>query len=117
MITLILLTAVTTVFLEKVIRFSQSINGIERSNISYYNALSLVEERLMSGAFTKYDPWKVTGLVDTGSTFSGRVMTVYTGSNIVPSASLGNSSFDPNYNLITLGEPVQLVIPEGVDWN
>lgn len=118
LITLILVTAVTNVFLDKVLRFSRSINGIERSNISYYNALSLIEERLMSGSFTKYDPWKVTWLVDTGSTFSGRIMTVSTGSNTVPSSGLWSSSFDSDYNLITLGEPVQLVIPDGINsWN
>ena len=74
----------TTVFLEKVLRFSQSINGIERSNVAYYKALSLVEEQLMSGSFTKYDPWNVQEYKNTTSTFSGVVMTVSTGSSIIP---------------------------------
>jgi hypothetical protein len=117
LVTLILLTAVTTVFLEKVLRFSQSINGIERSNIAYYNALSLVEEQLMSGSFTKYDPWNVQEYKNTTSTFSGVVMTVSTGSEIVPAAGKGSSPFDPDYNLISLGDPVQLVIPDGIDWD
>jgi hypothetical protein len=116
MITLILLTAITTVFLEKVYHFSTSINGIERSNIAYYNATSLIETQLMTGAFTKYDPWKVAGKVNTGSTFSGEVMTVFTGSRIVPDLGKWDSPFDSDYNLITLGEPVQLVIPDRVDW-
>jgi hypothetical protein len=117
LITLILVTAVTTVFLEKVFHFSNSINGIERSNIAYYNAVSLVEKQLMSWSFTKYDPWNVVGYVNTWSNFSGEVMTVFTGSNMLPASGKWDSPFDSDYNLITLGEPVQLVIPDWVDWN
>ena len=29
----------------------------------------------------------------------------------------GNSPYDTNYNIIGLGEPVQLVVPDGVIWS
>lgn len=30
---------------------------------------------------------------------------------------MGNSSFDSDWNIIAMGEPVQIVIPDNVDWD
>ena len=35
----------------------------------------------------------------------------------MPSAGRGNSPYDDDYNIIALGQPVQIVIPDGIDWN
>ena len=86
--------------------------------MAYYNAVGLVEEQLMDPNVTKYTPWNIaaTGAI-TNSFGSGRELLVDTGSAIVPRATKGNSAFDSNYNIISLGEPLQLVIPNGIDWN
>lgn len=34
-----------------------------------------------------------------------------------PVRSLGTSSFNPDWNIISLGQPVQIVIPEDIDWS
>ena len=35
----------------------------------------------------------------------------------MPKAGYGNSPYSPDYNIISLGEPVQIVIPGEVDWD
>lgn len=39
LVILILLTIMSTVFIEKLFRFSQASDGIENSNMAYYSAL------------------------------------------------------------------------------
>ena len=118
LIILTLLTIVTTVFLEKVFHFSQSSEWIESSNVAYYSAVGLVEEQLMDPNVTKYTPWNIasTGAI-TNNFGAGRELIVDTGSSIVPRTWKGNSAFDSDYNIISLGEPLQLVIPNGINWN
>jgi hypothetical protein len=36
---------------------------------------------------------------------------------MIPLTGKGNSPYDKDYNTISLGEPVQIVIPEGINWN
>jgi hypothetical protein len=36
---------------------------------------------------------------------------------MIPLTGKGNSPYDADYNIISLGEPVQIVIPEGITWN
>jgi hypothetical protein len=118
LIVLILITITTTVFLEKIWGFSQSSNGIEASNKAYYNAIGLIEQQLMDPNVTKYQPWNITETGSLAATFwTGGKLTVYTGDTMIPSAGKGNSPFDSDYNIISLGEPVQLVIPDGINWN
>lgn len=44
------------------------------------------------------------------------MLNVHTGSVTIPDAGLGNSTFNTDYNLIAVGEPVQIVIPDGIIW-
>lgn len=114
---LILLTIVTTNFLERIWTFNQASKGIEASNFAYYVAEGLIEEQLMYTGVTKYQPWNVQNLVETGGINTGRLLIASTFSTVVPAATKGTSPFDTNYNIISLGNPVQLVIPNGINWN
>ena len=59
LIVLILLTIMSTVFIEKLVRFSEASDGIENSNIAYYQALGMIEETLYNPNVNKYTPWNV----------------------------------------------------------
>lgn len=62
----------------------------------------------------KYNPWNITGKSDGTTSGTGRRLTVSTGGTSVPVGGKGNSPYDSNYNIIGLGQPIQLVIPDGV---
>ncbi len=112
---IIILTVIWVVFLEKIWRFSDQTENIEQSNASYYLATSAIEEAIYTT--DKRTPWGIS-LIGTGT-----IQTVwYTGAaspftQVVPRPGNGNSDFDPNWNIISLGDPVQIVIPNGVRWN
>lgn len=114
-----LLTIVTTVFLERVMGFGKSTEGIEASNYAYYQSVWLIEEQLMDPLVTKKTPWNITSSGTALNPYhgTGRILTVSTGAAVVPVSGKGNSPFSSDYNLISLGEPVQLVIPQNIDWN
>ena len=118
LIVLTLLTIVTTVFLEKIFHFSDTSEGIESSNIAYYSAVGLIEEQLMDPNVTKYTPWNVRSTGSLSNAYgSGKQLLVDSWSSIIPRPGKGNSTISSDYNIISLGEPLQLVIPSGVDWN
>lgn len=49
LVVLTLLVMMSTVFFEKLFRFSQASEGIENSNVAYYTALGTIEEALYTG--------------------------------------------------------------------
>ncbi len=117
LVILILLTIMSTVFIEKLFRFSQASDGIENSNMAYYSALWIIEETLYGPWVNKYTPWNVSSGASVKNAYTGKTMTVYTGSTSVPYSWRWDSPYDSNYNIIGIGEPVQLVIPNGIDWS
>jgi hypothetical protein len=100
--------------LEKIWRFADQTENIEQSNAAYYLATSAIEEAIYTT--DKRTPWNISPIE------KGTIQTVgYTGTavkytQIIPRPGNGNSGFDPNWNMISLGDPVQIVIPNGVDW-
>ncbi len=117
LVVLILLTITTTVFLERIWTFNQTSKGIEASNVAYYEAEWLIEDQLYGTGVTKYQPWNIETFIATGGTSTGRALYALTGSSVIPRSWEGTSTFDTDFNIITLGSPVQLVIPEGINWN
>ncbi len=119
LVILTLLMVMSIVFFEKLYRFSQASEWIENSNVAYYTALGTVEEVLYTGWVNKYTPWNIRDLSRGTSSSTGTKITVSTGSNTVPATWKGNSEYDTtkNYNIISLWEPIQLVIPNAVDWD
>ncbi|GAB0175118.1 MAG: hypothetical protein HHAS10_09970 [Candidatus Altimarinota bacterium] len=116
LIVLTLMMIMSSVFFEKVFRFSQASEGIENSNIAYYKALGIIETAMYGAGVNKYTPWNIKRATSGGSySTSGATLEVNTGSYIVPAPGKGNSPYDPNYNIISIGEPVQLVIPNGIN--
>jgi hypothetical protein len=118
LIVLTLLTIVTTVFLEKIFHFSDTSEGIESSNIAYYTAVWLIEEQLMDPNVTKYTPWNVRSTGSLSNSYgSGKQLLVDSWSSLIPRPGKGNSTLSADYNIISLGDPLQLVIPAGINWN
>jgi hypothetical protein len=105
----------STVFFEKLFRFSNASNGIENSNVAYYKALGIIEDALYTGGVNKYTPWNIKNASVGAYTTSGSRLSVTTGSTSVPATGSGNSPYDTDYNIISIGEPVQLVIPNGLN--
>lgn len=117
LVVLTLLTVMSTTFFEKLYRFAQASQGIENSNAAYYKALGAIEDSLYAPWVSKYTPWQVQNIsAPTNKSGTGRGLTASTGWTSVPMPGEGNSPYDTNYNTIGLGEPVQLVIPDVVNW-
>lgn len=117
LVIVVLLTILTTSFLEKVLNLWKTSGGINSSAQSYSLATGLIEEQLMDSSMTKVSPWNIATKLES-STFTGRSLTASTGGLVMPEAWKWNSSFDPNWNIIGIGEPIQIVIPAGIaDWD
>jgi hypothetical protein len=115
LIVLTLVTVMSMVFFEKLFRFSQASEGIENSNIAYYKALWIIETAMYGVWVNKFTPWNVKDTTDWGTYLnSWAILEVTTGSTIMPDPGKWNSPYDSNYNIISLWEPVQLVIPDGL---
>ncbi len=112
-----LLTMMSTVFFEKIYRFSQRSEWIENSNIAYYKSLSIIEEALFTGWVNKYTPWNMTGNSYGSKTTSGSTIVVYTGWTTIPLSGRWNSPYNKDYNIISIGQPIQIVLPESINWN
>ncbi len=84
LIIVVLLTILTTSFLEKILNLGKTSGAIGNSAQSYSLATGLIEEQLMDVNMTKQEPWKITTVNDTASTNTGRILTAYTGSNLMP---------------------------------
>ncbi len=59
LIIVVLLTILTTSFLEKILNLGKTSGGIGNSAQSYYLATGLIEEQLMDGLMTRAEPWKI----------------------------------------------------------
>lgn len=116
-----LLSILIISFTEKVLRFGKSSQGIEQSTRAYYHATSIIEQQLMATEKLKKQPWTIqsTGALALGSGKSSAQLDVSTGSVQLPSVGQGNSQWDSSkeWNIISKNSPVQIVIPDGIDWN
>lgn len=114
---LIILTIMTTVFMEKLLSFAKSSEWIENSNVAYYYALGSIEESLYTWGVNKYTPWNIKNISYGTTTSTGRNILAITWWQTIPFIGNGNSPYDNNWNLISRGDPVQIVIPAGITWN
>ena len=112
-----LLTMMSTVFFEKIYRFSQRSEWIENSNIAYYKSLGIIEEALYTGWVDKYTPWNIANNSRGSTSNSGSKITVNTGGVLMPLSGKWNSPYNKDYNIISIGQPVQIVIPQGINWS
>lgn len=118
LVVMTLLSMMSTVFFEKIYRFSQRSEWIENSNVAYYKSLGIVEEALFTGWVDKYTPWNMKNKSYGSTNNSGSKITVSTGGTIIPTPGKWNSPYDKNYNTISIGQPVQIVIPNGLgNWS
>jgi type II secretory pathway component PulK len=67
LIVLTLVTVMSTVFFEKLFRFSQASEGIENSNIAYYKALGIIETAMYGVGVDKYTPWNIKNATSGGN--------------------------------------------------
>jgi len=115
---IILLTVMSIVFLEKLLSFSKASEGIENSNVAYYHALGIIEEALGTAWVNKYQPWNIPNFWNgtANATSTGRSISTITWWTMIPLSGNGNSPYNPDWNIMSMGEPVQLVIPNGIYW-
>lgn len=116
----VLLTIMTTSFLEKILNLGQTSGWINNSAQAYSLATWLIEEQLMDANMTKESPWNIlTKTEGTVTSDTWRTLSANTGGEIIPNFGRWNSSFDSDWNIIGMGEPIQIVIPEWInptDW-
>jgi hypothetical protein len=67
LITVSLITILSTVFFEKLFRFSKASEGIENSNVAYYKALGIIDEALNGAGVNKYTPWNINNAHNGGN--------------------------------------------------
>lgn len=115
LIIVILLTILTTSFLEKILWLGKVSGGIGNSAQAYTIATGLIEEQLMDSSMTRSEPWNIT-TISQNNTSTWRTLTAYTGWYTIPGTAKWNSPFDSDWNTISLGEPIQIVIPENISW-
>jgi hypothetical protein len=120
LIIVVLLTIMTVSFLEKVLGLGRVSGGISNSAQAYALTTGLIEEQLMDSAMTKQTPWNIQTKTEWNNTLAGnstgRTLTVYTGWSTLPMIGKWNSQYDTDWNIIGQGQPVQIVIPNGVNW-
>jgi hypothetical protein len=117
LIIVVLLTVLTTSFLEKILSLGKVSGGIGNSAQAYTLATGIIEEQLMDSAMTKETPWNIATRSEWSTTNTWRSLTAATGGTMIPAIWKWNSSFDSDWNIISLGEPVQIVIDSSVNWN
>lgn len=117
MIIVVLLSILTTSFLEKVLNLWKTSWGIKSSAESYALATWLIEEQLIDSNMTKESPWNILGRTEWSMSSTGRVLLASTGGTTMPIPGKWNSSFDTNWNIIGIGDPIQIVIPASIDWS
>lgn len=114
----VLLTIMTTTFLEKILGLGQTSGGITNSAQSYALATGLIEKQLMDPSMTKNAPWNIATISEGNiNTDTGRTLMASTGWLNMPEPWQWNSIFDSDWNIIGMGEPLQIVIPENISWN
>jgi hypothetical protein len=116
-VVVLLLTIMTTSFLDKVLNLWKTSGGINSSAQSYTLATGIIEEQLMDNNMTKQSPWNIAERTEGTFTLTGRNLKAFTGWNTIPTALKGNSTFSSDWNIISIGDPVQIVIPVGIDWS
>lgn len=117
LIVMVVVTVLMVTFLEKMTRLGTSSQWIVQSTQAYYRATALIERSLMNTPNLRKQPWTIQpSSTNSAKTGSGTELIVFTGGTSVPAHWKWNSPFNDNYNLIGLGDPVQIVIPDGVDW-
>jgi hypothetical protein len=126
LIIVVLLTIMTVSFLEKVLGLGKVSSGISNSAQAYALTTGLIEEQLMTGAMTKQAPWqiptKIEGNSNQAGNSTGRTLLAYTGWTYLPQQRVGlvpgkwNSQYDDSWNIIGMGQPVQIVIPNLLTW-
>lgn len=116
---MVLLSVLVTSFLEKALRVGQNSKSIEQSTQAYYYATSQIEKQLAGNENLKKKPWETEPItVGDSDSYSGIILTVHTGSSVIPKEWKGNSPFNSDYNLISLDKPVQLVIHDNIhNWS
>ncbi|MBX9809749.1 hypothetical protein K2X92_05155 [Candidatus Gracilibacteria bacterium] len=116
----VLLTIMTTSFLDKVLNLGKTSGGINSSAQSYTLATGIIEEQLMDSSMTKQSPWNIIERSEGTFSLTGRSLKAYTGGFTIPDVGKGNSTFSTDWNIISIGDPVQIVIPgipTTMDWS
>lgn len=99
--------------IEKLVPAARDVKGVENGNVAYYQASSSLE----MGLSTMYgdQPGGGTGSGAGTLATSGFKLTVAASGSSVPIPGYGNSEYDPNWNVLAVGRPIQLKLPASFD--
>ena len=84
LIIVVLLTILTTSFLEKILNLGKTSGGIGNSAQAYTLATGLIEEQLMDQNMTRDAPWNIATVTSSAGTNTGRNLTASTGDTMMP---------------------------------
>ena len=114
MIITVLILLIALYLLEKIVPYSRDIKGIENGNIAHYYANTALNEALLS--MSGSNPGFESGSTIGSFTSSGYSFQIAASGMLLPPAGQGISEYDQNWSIIGQGNPIQIVLPTGIDW-
>ena len=105
---ILVVSLLALMLLEYMIPFSRNVKGIENASQSYYEANKWVEDALLFVAERSF-PWDWTGTVLSGKRNDYYIDLVASG-QVLPPPGKWNSDYDPDRNIISSSEPIQLEV-------
>lgn len=114
----VLVSIIVIGFLEKVLRVGTGVKSIEQSTQAHYLAVGTAERALNNTTELKREPWTIQEIHEwTESSYSGASLDIFTTSDTIPKKWYGNSPFNKDYNIISVSQPLQIVVPDGLNWS
>lgn len=111
MLLTILIVLMGAYLIEKLMPASKDVKGVEHGNVAYYKASSATELALAS--LSGSAPGTETGSTMGSLTSSGYKLTTVGSGTVIPAVGFGNSEYDPNWNIVSAGRPIQIKLPAG----
>lgn len=109
MLLTILIVLMGVYLIDKLMPASRDVKGVENGNVAYYKASSAIELALLS--LSGANPGAETGSTAGSLVSSGYSLSTVGSGTVVPRPGFGNSEYDPNWNVISSGKPVQIKLP------
>lgn len=108
------LTLIMVYFIEKVVPMSRNIVGIENSNMAYYQGQTAIEEALlfMNSDTPRSESWATVTTWNKSYSFQ-----ITASGTTIPFLWNWNSIYNSDWNRIWPWEPIQLMIPDWIDWS
>lgn len=111
MLLTVLIVLMGVYLIDKLVPASKDVKGVEHGNVAYYKAASAVE--LALSELSGNNPGTQTGSSAGNLSGSGYSLSTVGSGTVVPRPGFGNSEYDDDWNVIAIGRPVQIKLPDG----